>query len=68
MGNELVEVINGFLSDGMCPAVWKTSEIRPVPKVDKPEKVAQFRLINVLPIFEKVLELVVKKQLDEYLK
>jgi len=68
MSNELVEVINDSLSEGVCPADWKTSEIRPVPKVDKPRKADQFRPINVLSTLEKVLELVVKRQLDEHLE
>jgi len=60
VGDELTEVINTSLSEGVCPATWKTSEIRPIPKVAKPKKANQFRPINLLPTFEKVLELVVK--------
>jgi len=34
----------------------------------KQKKASEYRPINVLPIFEKVLELVVKEQLEMYLE
>jgi len=37
-------------------------------KIDKAKKANEYRPINVLPIFEKVLELVVKEQLEMYLE
>jgi len=39
-----------------------------MPKIDQPKKASQFKPINILPKFEKVLELIVKKQLDKYLE
>jgi len=61
---EFVDIINSSLNEGTCPEVWKTSTI----KIDQPKKASQFRPINMLPTFEKVLELVVRRQLDEYLE
>lgn len=63
---EFVEVINSSLREGCCPKGWKTSTIVPIPKVAKTKKASEFRPINVLPIYEKVLELVVKKQIEDY--
>jgi len=40
----------------------------PIPKIDKAKKANEYRPINVLPTFEKVLELVVKEQLEMYLE
>ncbi|XP_020296752.1 uncharacterized protein LOC109861488, partial [Pseudomyrmex gracilis] len=68
INSEFVDIINSSLSKGICPKVWKTSTIKPIPKIDQPKKASQFRPINMLPTFEKVLELVVKKQLDKYLE
>jgi len=68
VGDELLDVINASLSEGVCPATWKTSEVRPIPKVSRPGSAGQFRPINLLPTLEKVLELVVKEQLDEHLE
>ncbi|XP_011636472.1 uncharacterized protein LOC105426752, partial [Pogonomyrmex barbatus] len=65
---EFVDIINNSLRDGCCPESWKTSTIIPIPKVDKAKKASEFRPINVLPIFEKVLELVVKEQIERYLE
>jgi len=38
-----------------------------MPKIDKVKKASEYRPINVLSIFEKVLELVVKEQFEMYL-
>ena len=65
---EFVDIINNSLRDGCCPESWKTSTIIPIPKVDKAKKASEFRPINVLPIYEKVLELVVKEQIERYLE
>lgn len=66
--DEFVGVINDSLRNGQCPNSWKTSTIIPIPKVGKPRTASEFRPINVLPIYEKVLELVVKEQLELYLE
>lgn len=48
---------------------WKISTIVPIPKIDKAKKPSEYRPINMLPtIFEKVLELILKKQLETYLE
>jgi len=65
---ELANIINNSLREGRCPEGWKTSMIIPIPKIDKAKKASEYRPINVLPIFEKVLELVVKEQLEVYLE
>ncbi|XP_011632002.1 uncharacterized protein LOC105423786 [Pogonomyrmex barbatus] len=65
---EFVDIINNSLRDGCCPESWKTSTIISIPKVDKAKKASEFRPINVLLIFEKVLELVVKEQIERYLE
>ncbi|KMQ86033.1 rna-directed dna polymerase from mobile element jockey-like protein [Lasius niger] len=40
----------------------------PIPKIKKPIKASDYRPINVLPVYEKVLELVVKERLEKYLE
>lgn len=66
--DEFVGVINDSLRTGKFPEGWKTSTIIPIPKVNKPKKASEYRPINMLPIYEKVLELVVKKQLEKFLE
>lgn len=56
------------MREGCCPESWKTSTIIPIPKIEKAKKASEYRPINMLPIYEKVLELVVKKQIEMYLE
>ncbi|KMQ86893.1 rna-directed dna polymerase from mobile element jockey-like protein [Lasius niger] len=65
---EYVELINNSLNGGLCLDGWKTSTIIPIPKIAKPKKASEYRPINILPIYEKVLELVIKVQLENYLE
>ncbi|CAH0549695.1 unnamed protein product [Brassicogethes aeneus] len=63
-GNRLLDVLNTSLYTGVFPEEWKRSIIVPVPKVQKTILHNQFRPINTVEVYEKVLELVVKKQLQ----
>jgi hypothetical protein len=65
---EYVKIINASLTLGTFPENWKTSLIVPVPKVNNTNKGENFRPINMLPMYEKVLEIVVKKQIYNYLE
>jgi len=53
---EFVEVINNSLREGCCPESWKTSTTIPIPKIEKAKKASECGPINMLPIYEKVLE------------
>jgi len=64
---EFANIINISLREGRCPEGW-TSTIIPIPKINKAKKASEYRSINVLSIFEKVLELVMKEQLEMYLE
>lgn len=63
----LLAVVNKSLEHGVFPSTWKTSLVIPLPKVAKSKSPADRRPINMLPIYEKVLESVVKEQLDEFI-
>lgn len=60
---ELVNIINESMCVGICPESWKTSTIVPISKTKKPKKADEFRPINILPIYEKILEIAIKNQL-----
>lgn len=62
-GNRLLDILNVSLSSGVFPEYWKKSVVVPVPKVPNTKESHQFRPINTVEIYEKVLELLVKKQL-----
>lgn len=65
---EFMSLVNKSLEVGKFPDDWKTSIIVPIPKISKPKKVSEFRPINILPMYEKILEIVVKEQIEKYLE
>ncbi|KAJ8969745.1 hypothetical protein NQ317_009579 [Molorchus minor] len=66
VGNWILDVINESLSSGNFPEKWKASTIIPVPKVVNTYSCEEFRPINTVPPYEKLLELAVKDQVDKY--
>lgn len=66
IGNRFVDVINCSLYSGVFPENWKTSVIVPVPKIQKTILCDEFRPINIVPVYEKILEIIVKEQLVNY--
>jgi len=64
--NGFVDIINSSLHKKIYPAEWKTFTIAPIPKTVKPKKANDFRLINMLPIFENILKLMIKDQLKKF--
>lgn len=61
------DIINESFDSGIVPSCWKISTIIPVAKVKNTMKPDELRPINTLPIDEKIMETVVKKQLVNYL-
>jgi len=60
--------LNKFLEKGIFPDKWKEATVVPIPKVRVTIKIEEFRPINKLPIYEKILEVIVHEQLVEYLE
>lgn len=60
-------IINESLTLGVFPESWKLTTIVPVEKVKGTKKPEEIRPINTLPSDEKIIETVVKNQLQEYL-
>lgn len=68
IGNRLVDVINVSLEKGHFPRIWKLSTIIPTEKINNTNICSEFRPVNSLPIPEKLLEMVVKEQLLEFIQ
>ena len=68
IGDKLLNIINMCLTQGVFPAEWKQSMIIPLPKVPNSTRAEDRRPINMLPLYEKVLEMIVKKQLSAYIE
>ena len=58
--------INQCLLDGVFPQSFKFAKIVPVLKKGNPSLVVNYRPVSILPIFSKILEKVIFKQLIEH--
>lgn len=54
------------LTTGSFPDILKTSVIVPIAKVSKPNTMSDFRPINLLPVIDKILEIVICDELRLY--
>nr|CAH7753143.1 unnamed protein product [Callosobruchus chinensis] len=62
----LLHIVNCCIEVGYFPQQWKVSQIRPAPKNNNPEEYRDLRPVTILPIFSKILEKVICKQIMEY--
>jgi retron-type reverse transcriptase len=53
---------------GKIPKIWKTSIIRPIPKIQNPTLPADFRPISLLCSTSKILEKIIAKKLTSFLE
>lgn len=61
-------LINKSLQEGVFPEEWKTITIILIPKIIGSTKAEEHRPVNMLPIYEKVMETAVKNQLLQYIE
>ena len=64
----LTHIINSSISENLFPIQWKKARISPIPKSDDPRNFDDYRPVSVLPLFSKVYELLVAKQLCTFLE
>lgn len=67
IGYVLTDVVNISLQNGEFPKNWKLSTISPIQKVNGSMKSKDFRPVNSMPVYEKILEYQVKNQLLKYI-
>lgn len=65
---KVFQILNRSLEEGMFPNEWKEATVVAVPKVQGTINIKEFRLINKLPVYKKILEIIVHSQLVNYLK
>lgn len=63
----IIDMINCSIEQCKIPALWKNSIIHPIQKVRGSRKAEDYRPINTLPILEKILEEIIKNQLEEHI-
>lgn len=60
-GVKICYIMNKLLEEGIFPNEWKKAIVIPILKIKKTKKVEEFRPINKLPIYEKILEIIVHR-------
>lgn len=68
IGKILLRIINESLETGTFPENWKVTMITPIEKIANTKKCDEFRPINSLKTCEKIMEKVVKEQLEKYIE
>lgn len=66
VGVPLVNIINESLESGVFPDCFKNSVITPIQKVSRTKLCTEFRPINELETPEKLMEMIVKEQLMNF--
>ena len=61
-------IINTSILYKKFPTRWKNALVKPLPKINNPICVSDYRPISLLPAFSKVVEKLIAKQMIEYLK
>jgi len=64
----LVNIVNDCLVQGKCPDSWKYTVVTPIPKVKNSIKASDKRPINKAPTLDKILQTIVKLQLEEHIQ
>nr|CAI5833762.1 unnamed protein product [Callosobruchus analis] len=67
IGYPLLNIINTSLQNGILPPELKKSTVVPVPKTRNPGKYEDLRPINLMPVVEKILEILVHGELVDHL-
>jgi len=67
-GEKVCHIINRLLQESVVPERWKEAIVISIPKIRGTIRVNKFRPINKLAVYEKILEMVVHKQLMKYLE
>ncbi|XP_039301176.1 uncharacterized protein LOC120356318 [Nilaparvata lugens] len=60
--------LNACITEGVFPTVLKIAKTIPVHKKGSFDMAGNFRPISILPVFSKILESIIKKQLCWYLR
>ena len=64
----IVDLINTSIDRRIFPKQWKTARVCPIPKIENPVEVKDYRPISILPVMSKIFERVILKQLCSYIE
>jgi hypothetical protein len=60
-------IINNCFTQSYFPALWKHAKVIPLAKKANSDKVEDFRPISILPCLSKVFEVLIRRQMSNYL-
>ena len=61
-------IINNSFQTGIFPSRWKKALVKPLPKINIPLELTDFRPISLLPAISKIIEKIAAKQMVFHLK
>ena len=64
----LTHIINESIEYNTFPQQWKIGKISPIPKTSNSTEPDEFRPISILPIFSKIFERLIAKQICDYIE
>ena len=64
----IVDLINTSIDHKIFPKQWKTARVCPIPKIDNPTRLKDYRPISILPVMSKIYERVILNQLCDFIE
>ena len=64
----MVNIINNAIDKNEFPDKWKIARVSPIPKIDQPLDMKDYRPISILPVLSKVYERVILYQLCDFIE
>lgn len=64
----VTHIINSTITSSHCPRIWKRAKVYPVHKKTNGVDLSDFRSISILPALSKVLEILLKVQIRDFLR
>lgn len=68
VGDIVTTIINNCIENGIFPEILKKSTIIPIEKISGTKRIEEFRPINTLPCFERLIERIVYDQLIKFVE
>ena len=64
----LVHIINTSINQNVFPKSWKIARVCPIPKIDQPTELKDYRPISILSVLSKVYERIILTQLTQFIE
>lgn len=68
IGTYILHFVNNIITSSTFPSGWKTGRVVPIKKVGESNEMDNLRPISILPVLSKVVEILLKDQLEAHLE